>query len=127
MKVTRVLFGIGVGLASGIAVSWMNRDQQGYNADATGQKVPAGARSELEREIETIKRSFYNIIDYSKQVKNESVQQGSEIASEFKTLIGDFKSDINPNIEKLKSHVENLQNRGEEISNTFSKDTNNKK
>ena len=25
MKVTRVLFGIGVGLASGIAVSWMNR------------------------------------------------------------------------------------------------------
>lgn len=69
MKVTRVLFGIGVGLASGIAVSWMNRDQQRYNANASGQKVPTGARSELEREIETIKRSFYNIIDYSKQVK----------------------------------------------------------
>ena len=39
MKVTRVLFGIGVGLASGIAVSWMNRDQQRYNANASGQKV----------------------------------------------------------------------------------------
>ena len=38
MKVTRVLFGIGVGLASGIAVSWMNRDQQRYNANASGQK-----------------------------------------------------------------------------------------
>ena len=37
MKVTRVLFGIGVGLASGI-VSWMNRDQQRYNANASGQK-----------------------------------------------------------------------------------------
>ena len=127
MKVTRVLFGIGVGLASGIAVSWMNRDQQRYNANASGQKVPTGARSELEREIETIKRSFYNIIDYSKQVKNDGVQQGSDIANEFKTLIGDFKSDINPNIEKLKSHIENLQNRGEEISNTFSKDNNNEK
>ena len=125
MKVTRVLFGIGVGLASGIAVSWMNRDQQRYNANASGQKVPTGARSE--REIETIKRSFYNIIDYSKQVKNDGVQQGSDIANEFKTLIGDFKSDINPNIEKLKSHIENLQNRGEEISNTFSEDKNNNK
>ncbi|MGW9857436.1 gas vesicle protein [Staphylococcus hominis] len=127
MKVTRVLFGIGVGLASGIAVSWMNRDQQEYNANASEQKVPAGARSELEREVETIKRSFYNIIDYSKQVKNDSVQQGSDIVGEFKNLIGDFKSDINPNIEKLKSHIENLQNRGEEISNTFSKDNNNEK
>lgn len=38
MKVTRVLFGIGVGLASGIAVSWMNRDQQRYNANALDKK-----------------------------------------------------------------------------------------
>ena len=37
MKVTRIIC-IGVGLASGIAVSWMNRDQQRYNANASGQK-----------------------------------------------------------------------------------------
>lgn len=123
MKVTRVLFGIGVGVAAGVAVSWMNRDHRGViEGDTNGAKVPTGARSELEREIESVKRSFHNIIDYSKQVKNDGVQYGSEIGDEFKALIGDFKSDINPNIEKLKSHIENLQNRGEEISNTFSKD-----
>ncbi|GGG82803.1 YtxH domain-containing protein [Staphylococcus pragensis] len=123
MKVTRVLFGIGVGVAAGVAVSWMNRDDRGViEGDTNGVKVPTGARSELEREIESVKRSFHNIIDYSKQVKNDGVQYGSEIGDEFKSLIGDFKSDINPNIEKLKSHIENLQNRGEEISNTFSKD-----
>ncbi|PNZ70911.1 YtxH domain-containing protein [Staphylococcus croceilyticus] len=123
MKVTRVLFGIGVGVAAGVAVSWMNRDDRGViEGDTNGTKVPTGARSELEREIESVKRSFHNIIDYSKQVKNDGVQYGSEIGDEFKALIGDFKSDINPNIEKLKSHIENLQNRGEEISNTFSKD-----
>lgn len=108
MKVTRVLFGIGVGVASGIAVSWMNRDDRGVTkGDTTGDNVPTGARSELEREIESIKRSFHNIIDYSKQVKDDGVQYGSEIGDEFKTLIGDFKSDINPNIEKLQSHIEN--------------------
>lgn len=85
-------------------------------------KEPTGSRSELEREIESLKRNFFNIIDYGKQVKNDGVSYGSEIGDEFKTLIGDFKSDINPNIEKLQSHIENLQNRGEEISNTFSKD-----
>lgn len=84
-------------------------------------KEPTGSRSELEREIESLKRNFFNIIDYGKQVKNDGVSYGSEIGDEFKTLIGDFKSDINPNIEKLQSHIENLQNRGEEISNTFQK------
>ena len=54
-------------------------------------------------------------------MKNDGVQQGSDIANEFKTLIGDFKSDINPNIEKLKSHIENLQNRGEELVIHFQK------
>ena len=54
MKVTRVLFGIGVGLASGIAVSWMNRDQQRYNANASGQKVPTGAVSYTHLTLPTI-------------------------------------------------------------------------
>lgn len=122
MKVTRVLFGISVGIASGIAVSWMNRDADSVKNNTIDSKTPTGSRSELEREIESIKRSFHNIVDYGKQVKNDGVEYGSEIGDEFKTLIGDFKSDINPNIEKLQSHIENLRNRGEEISNTFSKD-----
>ncbi|MCH4477083.1 YtxH domain-containing protein [Staphylococcus haemolyticus] len=122
MKISRVLFGITVGVASGIAVSWLNRDDQSVKNNTIDSKEPTGSRSELEREIESLKRNFFNIIDYGKQVKNDGVSYGSEIGDEFKTLIGDFKSDINPNIEKLQSHIENLQNRGEEISNTFSKD-----
>lgn len=122
MKISRVLFGITVGVASGIAVSWLNRDDQSVKNNTIDAKEPTGSRSELEREIESLKRNFFNIIDYGKQVKNDGVSYGSEIGDEFKTLIGDFKSDINPNIEKLQSHIENLQNRGEEISNTFSKD-----
>ena len=103
-------------------VSWLNRDDQSVKNNTIDAKEPTGSRSELEREIESLKRNFFNIIDYGKQVKNDGVSYGSEIGDEFKTLIGDFKSDINPNIEKLQSHIENLQNRGEEISNTFSKD-----
>ncbi|MBN4908275.1 YtxH domain-containing protein, partial [Staphylococcus sp. EG-SA-17] len=99
-----------------------NRDDQSVKNNTIDAKEPTGSRSELEREIESLKRNFFNIIDYGKQVKNDGVSYGSEIGDEFKTLIGDFKSDINPNIEKLQSHIENLQNRGEEISNTFSKD-----
>lgn len=122
MKISRVLFGITAGVASGILCFlvkpwWSKRKNNTIDA-----KEPTGSRSELEREIESLKRNFFNIIDYGKQVKNDGVSYGSEIGDEFKTLIGDFKSDINPNIEKLQSHIENLQNRGEEISNTFSKD-----
>ena len=70
MKVTRVLFGIGVGLASGIAVSWMNRDHKDIMLMPLDKKFLL-VLAQIEREIETIKRSFYNIIDYSKQVKND--------------------------------------------------------
>ena len=85
-------------------VSWLNRDDQSVKNNTIDAKEPTGSRSELEREIESLKRNFFNIIDYGKQVKNDGVSYGSEIGDEFKTLIGDFKSDINPNIEKLQSH-----------------------
>lgn len=122
MKASRILFGLSAGLAASIAVTFMNRDDQSVKNATIDAKEPTGSRSELEREIEDLKRNFHHVIDYSKQVKNDSTEFGSSIGDEIKTLIGNFKSDINPNIEQLQSHIENLQNRGEEISNTFSKD-----
>ncbi|MEJ7456276.1 YtxH domain-containing protein [Staphylococcus warneri] len=122
MKVTRVLFGIGVGVAAGFAVSLRNRDDQSVKNNTIDGGQPTGAQSELQRELETMKQSFNDILNYSSQIKNEGTEFGSLIGDEIKTLIGNFKSDINPNIEKLQSHIENLQNRGEEISNTFSKE-----
>lgn len=122
MKVTRILFGLGVGAAAGFAVALSNRDDQSVKHNTIDASQPTGAQSELEREIETMKQTFNDILNYGSQIKNESVEYGSSIGEEFKTLIGSFKSDINPNIEKLQSHIENLQNRGEDISNAFSKD-----
>lgn len=122
MKVTRVLFGIGVGVAAGFAVSLRDRDDQSVKNNTIDGGQPTGAQSELQRELETMKQSFNDILNYSSQIKNEGTEFGSLIGDEIKTLIGNFKSDINPNIEKLQSHIENLQNRGEEISNTFSKE-----
>ncbi|MCG7306604.1 YtxH domain-containing protein [Staphylococcus warneri] len=122
MKVTRVLFGIGVGVAAGFAVSLRNRDDQSVKNNTIDGGQPTDAQSELQRELETMKQSFNDILNYSSQIKNEGTEFGSSIGDEIKTLIGNFKSDINPNIEKLQSHIENLQNRGEEISNTFSKE-----
>ena len=122
MKVTRILFGLGVGAAAGFAVALRNRDDHSVKHNTIDASQPTGAQSELEREIETMKQTFNDILDYGSQIKNESVEYGSSIGDEFKELIGNFKSDINPNIEKLQTHIENLQNRGEDISNAFSKD-----
>ncbi|PTI04233.1 YtxH domain-containing protein, partial [Staphylococcus warneri] len=110
MKVTRVLFGIGVGVAAGFAVSLRNRDDQSVKNNTIDGGQPTGAQSELQRELETMKQSFNDILNYSSQIKNEGTEFGSSIGDEIKTLIGNFKSDINPNIEKIKSHIENLQN-----------------
>ena len=111
MKVSRILFGLGVGAVAGFAVALRHRDNQSVKNHTIDASQPTGAQSELQREIENMKQSF-----------NESIEFGSSIGEEFKGLIGNFKSDINPNIEKLQSHIENLQNRGEDISNNLSKD-----
>ncbi|MEL3747278.1 YtxH domain-containing protein, partial [Staphylococcus borealis] len=58
MKVSRVLFGITVGVASGIAVSWLNRDDQSVKNNTIDAKEPTGSRSELEHEIASLKRNF---------------------------------------------------------------------
>ena len=114
MKVSRILFGLGVGAVAGFAVALRHRDDQSVKNHTIDASQPTGAQSELQREIENMKQSFNDILNYGSQIKNES--------SEFEGLIGNFKSDINPNIEKLQSHIENLQNRGEDISNNLSKD-----
>lgn len=122
MKVSRILFGLGVGAVAGFAVALRHRDDQSAKNHTIDASQPTGAQSELQREIENMKQSFNDILNYGSQIKNESIEFGSSIGEEFKGLIGNFKSDINPNIEKLQSHIENLQNRGEDISNNLSKD-----
>ncbi|MDS3931558.1 YtxH domain-containing protein [Staphylococcus epidermidis] len=122
MKVSRILFGLGVGAVAGFAVALRHRDDQSVKKRTIDTSQPTGAQSELQREIENMKQSFNDILNYGSQIKNESIEFGSSIGEEFKGLIGNFKSDINPNIEKLQSHIENLQNRGEDISNNLSND-----
>ncbi|MDU4449170.1 MAG: YtxH domain-containing protein [Staphylococcus lugdunensis] len=124
MKATRIIFGLGVGIAAGVAVTFLNRDNQSVKNATIDAKEPTGTNSELEREIENLKHNVYNVIDYTKQIKNESTAYASSIGDEIKSLIGNFKADINPNIEQLQSHIENLQNLGQQISEELSSDKN---
>ena len=124
MKATRIIFGLCVGIAAGVAVTFLNRDNQSVKNATIDAKEPTGTNSELEREIENLKHNVYNVIDYTKQIKNESTAYASSIGDEIKSLIGNFKADINPNIEQLQSHIENLQNRGQQISEELSSDKN---
>ena len=124
MKATRIIFGLGVGIAAGVAVTFLNRDNQSVKNATIDAKEPTGTNSELEREIENLKHNVYNVIDYTKQIKNESTAYASSIGDEIKSLIGNFKADINPNIEQLQSHIENLQNRGQQRSEELSSDKN---
>ena len=117
MKTAQILLGLGAGVATGLGVALMNRDEYVEHA-----KKPVGAESEFDREITTIKQSINDITNYIAQIKSEGTEFGSSIGDEVKTMIGDFKSDIDPNIDKLQSHIENLQNRGEEITKAFEKD-----
>ena len=118
MKVSRILFGLGVGAVAGFAVALRHRDDQSVKNHTIDASQPTEAQSELQREIENMKQSFNDILNYGSQIKNESIEFGSSVGEEFKGLIGN----INPNIEKLQSHIENLQNRGEDISNNLSND-----
>lgn len=122
MRTAQIILGVTAGLATGLGVAMMNRDNK---QDADRQlkvKRPAGAESEFTREIDTIKQNINDIMNYVNQIKTEGTEFGNSIGDEVKTMIGDFKADIDPNINRLQSHVENLQNRGEEISKTFQKD-----
>ncbi|EOB0721812.1 TPA: YtxH domain-containing protein [Staphylococcus aureus] len=121
MKASRILFGIGVGVAAGFVVALQRRDDKSVKNNTIDRTAPTGSKSELQREFETIKQSFNDILNYGVQIKNESAEFGSSIGGEIKSLLGNFKSDINPNIERLQSHIENLQNRGEDIGNEISK------
>lgn len=121
MKASRILFGIGVGVVAGFVVALQGRDDKSVKNNTIDRTTPTGSKSELQREFETIKQSFNDILNYGVQTKNESAEFGSSIGGEIKSLLGNFKSDINPNIERLQSYIENLQNRGEDIGNEISK------
>ena len=73
MKATRIIFGLGVGIAAGVAVTFLNRDNQSVKNATIDAKEPTGTNSELEREIENLKHNVYNVIDYTKQIKMKAL------------------------------------------------------
>ncbi len=90
MKASRILFGIGVGVAAGFVVALQGRDDKSVKNN-TIIAAPTGSKSELQREFETIKQSFNDILNYGVQIKNESAEFGSSIGGEIKSLLGNFK------------------------------------
>lgn len=77
MKVSRILFGLGVGAVAGFAVALRHRDDQSVKKRTIDTSQPTGAQSELQREIENMKQSFNDILNYGSQIKNESIEFGS--------------------------------------------------
>ena len=109
MKASRILFGIGVGVAAGFVVALQGRDDD--KVSRTTRSIvpfPHWFKTNYNVNFETIKQSFNDILNHGVQIKNESAEFGSSIGGEIKSLLGNFKSDINPNIERLQSHIENF-------------------
>ena len=117
MRALQITLGLAAGVATGLGVALMKRDS-GTRIESTTVEKP---KSDLENEINNIKRSFSDILSYVNDIKTESQTVAGSIGDEVKTMIGEFQSDIDPNIKRLQSHIENLQNRGEEITNFPSK------
>ncbi|RIM74781.1 YtxH domain-containing protein, partial [Staphylococcus arlettae] len=103
MKVAQVLLGLGAGVATGVGVVLMNRENKTQNQLTGNQVKPTGADSELSREVDSIKQNINDITNYVAQIKSESTEFGSSIGDEVKEMIGSFKADINPNIERIQS------------------------
>ncbi|BCU52651.1 gas vesicle protein [Staphylococcus auricularis] len=126
MKPVQFLLGVGAGVATGVGVFLMNKqnqqDQANHTATQNQTTQPVGADAEFNRDVETIKQSITDITNYISQIKSEGKQFASTIGDDVKSMIGNFQSDIKPNIEQIQSHIENLQNRGEEISKAFDKE-----
>ena len=87
MKASRILFGIGVGVAAGFVVALQGRDDKSVKNNTIDRTAPTGSKSELQREFETIKQSFNDILNYGVQIKNESAEFGSSIGGEIKSLL----------------------------------------
>ena len=83
MKASRILFGIGVGVAAGFVVALQGRDDKSVKNNTIDRTAPTGSKSELQREFETIKQSFNDILNYGVQIKNESAEFGSSIGGEI--------------------------------------------
>ena len=68
MKVSRILFGLGVGAVAGFAVALRHRDNQSVKNHTIDASQPTGAQSELQREIENMKQSFNDILNLEVQL-----------------------------------------------------------
>lgn len=117
MRALQISLGLAAGVATGLGVALTQRSKS-TRIESTTVGRP---KSELELEVDNIKRSVNDILGYVNDIKTESQSVAGTIGDEIKTMISEFQSDINPNIERLQSHIENLQNRGEEITNFPSK------
>lgn len=71
MKASRILFGIGVGVAAGFVVALQGRDDKSVKNNTIDRTAPTGSKSELQREFETIKQSFNDILNYGVQIKTK--------------------------------------------------------
>ncbi|MBI5975792.1 YtxH domain-containing protein [Staphylococcus canis] len=117
MKALQVSLGVIAGVATGLGVALIKRD----DSVRISNPRPERPKTELEHEIDNIKQNISDIKNYAIQAKNEGQSFGTSIGDEVKAMIGEFKADIDPNIQRLQGHIENLQNRGEEMTNFPSK------
>src|SRR5699024_12407310 len=111
MKTAQILLGLGAGVATGLGFALMNRDKKEANQLGVQSNKPVGAESEVDREINTIKKSIIDITNYISQLKLESTEFVITLGDEVKALIGNFNSAIHPNTEKRDTHVVTLHNR----------------
>ncbi|MCS4487161.1 YtxH domain-containing protein [Staphylococcus americanisciuri] len=113
MNAAKITLGLAVGVATGVSLVLMERQNQTLQAQNTNKKLP----SDISNEVDTIQSQIHQIKDHALTIKKDGTDFAKSISGEIKTSIGEFKADITPNIQRLQKYLENIQNRGEEITN----------
>ena len=91
MKPVQFLLGVGAGVATGVGVFLMNKqnqqDQANHTATQNQTTQPVGADAEFNRDVETIKQSITDITNYISQIKSEGKQFASTIGDDVKSTL----------------------------------------
>ncbi|WP_211295803.1 YtxH domain-containing protein [Staphylococcus muscae] len=113
MKLANVTLGLAVGIATGVSLVLMERQNQ-----SLGAKARVGTSSDISDDLDIIKAQMNQIKDHALTIKEDSTDFAQSIGGDLKTTLGEFKADITPNIKRLQGYrKENIQNRGNEITN----------
>ncbi|GGA94405.1 hypothetical protein [Staphylococcus muscae] len=112
MKLANVTLGLAVGIATGVSLVLMERQNQ-----SLGAKARVGTSSDISDDLDIIKAQMNQIKDHALTIKEDSTDFAQSIGGDLKTTLGEFKADITPNIKRLQGYIENIQNRGNEITN----------